>query len=553
MAIGDDFSVAANGDIRHVQNTNTYTVLELHRWLQGLADDAAASGNDLIDITSNTPSERSTDNIITLNSPYNIDDDASKYLYDGSITQNDGDTIYSGLIVVGNVNLSTTLQIVQNNVLYDGDSPFWGTGLNEDAANNVLLKILVKTRDNGVDIDGKRVRVQARTYLDTYAEFSVTMGLGNSTAAIFTSNDLNNTTEATTVGNWTAIKNENEGYNLIDIENGEGDRPYYSKWNKSSYTINQFYERGKYLTRRGETATSLYGLEGELYRGITHEVTVTNHSGNWDAFEPISWSLNGTIVGTGQMLAVNNETNATKIWMQLLTGVVPSAAATILGGRSSAYVNNSGVPTSRTVSPCFLGQSTGAALIGAYGIGCMATQLTNNDKIFDLNNVQQVPPNWVHFTVSGLEPTEDRVLVGPALDGNLHASQLKVNATHNTTATHLEVQNSIPADTPSSGTLRVQNASSFYERLQYTSYSASTFILNASLDKQVNHDANCFISYIDDLSATNVQTFQTVYSSDRSLFIRVRDGGGTPIKTFETPSTLGSAGGAVAVIRTSDE
>ena len=99
MAIGDDFSVATNGDIRHTSGTNTYTVLELHRWLQGLADDAAASGNDLVDITSTTPSERSTDNIITLNSPYNIDDDASEYLYDGSISQNGGDDLYSGLVV----------------------------------------------------------------------------------------------------------------------------------------------------------------------------------------------------------------------------------------------------------------------------------------------------------------------------------------------------------------------------------------------------------------------------------------------------------------------
>lgn len=77
MAIGDDFTVAVNGDIRHAANSNHYTVLELHRFLQGLADDAVASGNDLVDITSSTPSERSTDNIITLLGTYNIDDTAA--------------------------------------------------------------------------------------------------------------------------------------------------------------------------------------------------------------------------------------------------------------------------------------------------------------------------------------------------------------------------------------------------------------------------------------------------------------------------------------------
>jgi len=58
MAIGDDFTVAVNGDIRHDSGTSTYTVLDLHRWLQDLADDAAATGDDLCDITSSTPSER---------------------------------------------------------------------------------------------------------------------------------------------------------------------------------------------------------------------------------------------------------------------------------------------------------------------------------------------------------------------------------------------------------------------------------------------------------------------------------------------------------------
>ena len=104
--IGDDFSVNAAGDIRHVANTNHYTVLELHRWLQDLADNAEASGNDIIDISRATPSERSTNQIIQLLSTYNIDDDAAEYLYGGSIKQGSGATeeIYAGLKILGAVN-----------------------------------------------------------------------------------------------------------------------------------------------------------------------------------------------------------------------------------------------------------------------------------------------------------------------------------------------------------------------------------------------------------------------------------------------------------------
>ena len=39
MAIADDFTVSSAGDIRYTGSDTWYTVLELHRFLQGLADD----------------------------------------------------------------------------------------------------------------------------------------------------------------------------------------------------------------------------------------------------------------------------------------------------------------------------------------------------------------------------------------------------------------------------------------------------------------------------------------------------------------------------------
>ena len=79
MAIADDFSIAVNGDIRYTGSTANYTVLEFHEWLRDLADDGSVSvSGDNLDITFSTPSVRKTDNIITLNSPYNIDDTAAQ-------------------------------------------------------------------------------------------------------------------------------------------------------------------------------------------------------------------------------------------------------------------------------------------------------------------------------------------------------------------------------------------------------------------------------------------------------------------------------------------
>lgn len=624
MAIGDDFSVAVNGDIRHVANSNTYTVIEFHRWLQDLADDSSGSGNDLLDITDDTPSERSTDNIITLNSPYNIDDDAAEYLYDGSITQAGGDDVYSGLVVVGSVESGTELQIVQNNALI---TSYWGTGLNANAAANILLRIMVKTRSAGSDIDGKRLRVQARELGDTYAEFSLTAGLGNSTAAIFTASDLNNQTAAGTIATWSTISNV-EGYQGIDIDGDTVNEFYYSQWNRDTYTINQLYERTKWIQRRG-TSETIHGVNGELFRGITHEIPYdTEASGPFQEDELITW----TGGGEGILLALDDQGTTGTLWIQLTKGVAPTDPTTLTGGTSSATAEVNGAVTARTVSPEFLGTSTGSAVIGAYGIGIEVADVTNADQLFDLTNTLRVPPNNVTFTVGGLVNTEDRVLVGPEAGGGIDFDQLTGATGSNASGAGTWVVNeAIPSDTPSSGTVRVFNGTT-YDRVPYTSWASSTFTLTGTLPSagashQIWYDNEAsgpftvtetltfggggtaellvlndegltgnmiirmisgsdpvdndtisggtssatadvdtgtgggspvdsvggFISYIDELASGATATFTSVYSSDRSLFIRVRDGAVTPIKTFETTGTLGSSGGSTTAIRTSDE
>ena len=100
----------------------------------------------------------------------------------------------------------------------------------------------------------------------------------------------------------------------------------------------------------------------------------------------------------------------------------------------------------------------------------------------------------------------------------------------------------------------VQRDSGVYSSISYSAYSGSTFTITSTDFSSDNSTSgnNVFISYIDELSSGTTATFTTVYDSDRTLFIRVRDGGGTPIKTFETTGTLGNAGGSSTAIRTSD-
>lgn len=625
MAIGDDFSVAANGDIRHVSGSSTYTVIEFHRWLGDLMDDAAASGNDILDITDATASERSTDNIITLINGYNIDDTAAQYLYDGSITQASGATMYSGLVVVGAVESGTELQIIQNGALL---TSYWGTGLNADATQNILLRIMIKTRANNVDIDGKRVRVQARELSDKYSEFSLTMGLGNSTAAIFTADDLNNQTGAATIASWSDVTNT-EGLNLIDVNNDGTDEEYYSQWNRGSRTINQLYERTKWITRRG-TSETIHGMNGALFRGITHNFAYDGETGTapatnddyvWGLFmdydgesggpftvgeavhfgtsnargrivalddngttgsmvvsiesgtpgdnnvitgqtsgatAAVNGSPAGAATGGGKMrlLAVDDDGSAGNLYVQLISGTAPADNAVLYHSTDMARrVTVNGSVTARTVIPEFIGTSTGSAIIGSYGVGVEVTDLTAADKVIDLSNTQRIPPNYVTFSVVGLVSGEDRVLVGPSSGGALDVDQFTLNgALTGASVTSVVVNGSIPDDTPSSGTIRVKRASGIYSRIAYSSWSGSTFTVtstNFSTDNAPN-GTDVYISYIDKLAGASTESFTVVYSSSRDLFVRVRDGGASPIKTFETTGSLGAAGGSATVIRTSD-
>jgi hypothetical protein len=567
MAISDDFTVNTSGDIRHDTGSSHYTVLELHRFLQDLADDAQASGNDLVDITTSTPSERSTDNIITLLGSFNIDDVAAEYFYDGSITQSSGDTVYSGLKVLGAVNnANTQIQVIQDNALYDGAAPFWGDqstgGYNGNAAAGILMRCLIKSRDAGEDIDGKRIRVQSRHWGDTYDFFNVTLGVGESVAAIGTTPDAQNTTARGTIAGYTHIENT-EGYQTINLNEGSGATPYYSQWdytsNDSGTGLKGTWQKIKEMSGN-TTGSSLHGINGELFLGITHEYAYDSSTGNAFAQNDIITWGSGATAGSGLLLA--EDTAGSTIWMQLLKGVAPTNTLTVTNGAEDGTHDLNGAPTTRTVPKVFLGSYTGT-VIGAFGIGFSASNLTAQDSVQNLLGDNITPPNNVTFTVSGLEETEDYVLVGPKAAGNVFKFDQLINASALTGAaeTAIYTSGSIPADTPSIGTVRIQLDTGIYRRVPYTGWAACAFAIDSTDFTDPNDSAsgtNIMISYIDALAGAGASSlsFTGIYEASRPLWIRVRDGGtgkgDTPIKTFESQGTLGAAGGAAVAGRITD-
>jgi hypothetical protein len=642
MAIADDISIDVSGNITHTANTNHYTVLELHRFLQNLADDEyPATASDVVDITSLTPSERSTDGIITLINGFNIDDDASEYFYGGSITQDGGDTVYSGLKVLGAVNDSNTqIQVIQDHDYYDTTSPFWGDqsggGYNGDAVSGVLMRILVKTRVGGADIDGKKARVQIRAWGDTYDFFNVTLGEGESVAAVSSTPDAQNNIAIGTVQAWAGgdiPTNDSEGWNQIDINNGNGNKEYYSKWhyNSNALAMKATWNWIKEITGNDspETSAGPYGFAtGETFLGITHSWAYDGLTGTFSEEEKLYWgtkivynTLTGTFaagdyvifktgatwVNAGKVLYDNGTTemfvalestatitaadtidnvdqdadaivatvtnndktggegillaeNTTDddMYIQLISGGPPVDNLPIWGFTSNADCLVFGSVTAQTVPKVALGSYTGS-LIGAFGIGVDADDLTSTDSVQPLVGAAQTPPNNVTFILSGLI-SGDRILIGNKDTGNdFEWTEMTLAAALDTgTETIVDVgAGNIPADAPATGVLRVTLDDGRHRRIAYTGHDGDDEFTIGSSDWLDPDDAaigkGVMLAFIDKQTALTQEEFTLQYDATRTLWIRVREGtSATPIKTYEGPGTLGATGGSATVGRIDD-
>ena len=213
----------------------------------------------------------------------------------------------------------------------------------------------------------------------------------------------------------------------------------------------------------------------------------------------------------------------------------------------------------RTVSTPFVGVSTGSALIGAYGLGLVAGDTAAADTYFDLSNTAISPPNNVTFTVSGFI-SGDYVLCTEDNTNDINFTQMAINATYSGAAVVTISVGAIPSDTPATagtkGGIRIERDDGLYSLHRYTALNLGTDDFTIpSFDFSTNNATsgnNCFISYLDLTTALTAETFSYVYSSDRTHFVRVRDGGATPIKTALATGDMTSTGGVASVNRIDD-
>ena len=380
---------------------------------------------------------------------------------------------------------------------------------------------------------------------------------------------LSQNLQVATVGGET-VYDSNHGFTQIDVNNNTVDEDYYTHWDKGAKTINQFVEFQKYMTRDGASLL-FFGIDPELYRGITHEVAADARTGTFAPCEDITWTAGDTGgTGTGQMLAIDSPTAGTKMWFQLLSGSAPSNNSVITGGISAATLTMSADPTDRSslIQTPYVGVSTGSAIIGSYGMSLQTTDLASTDLVFDLTNTKITPPNNVTFSVNGAAVTDYLMVAewdGAATDadGNpeINYNQLLTNATLNTdNVTSYIMSTAIPTDTPTSGYFRLEDDAGRWRKLHYTSYTGSTFTTDNTdgqedfLGDIATAGSQVFITYLDQLSDADPQEFSYVYdAADRKFVIKGRWGGASPIKESIGTGTMSTTGGSANIARIADE
>jgi hypothetical protein len=278
MPIATDFTISTTGDIRRQAGASTqvYSVLELHAFLQNLADDPAASGGDNVDMLSPNPSRldgprdefvASRLNLLAEGSvAFNLDDAAAQFINFGSIKQQFVASVasvqYSGLKTIGGIVAASPVYVVQNGSKL---TTFWSNG---------HIQILVKVRTGGTLIDSGIVTAFSRKWGQSYSHFDVNLSAGGeSNAALSTSLDSNIVLSEASAAALSSKVTVTFGDTNQDLGNGNGSKLYKGTIAlTSSCTLQEAYQYLQYLTRENSAAT-LNSIPGWRYRVLNAAYT----------------------------------------------------------------------------------------------------------------------------------------------------------------------------------------------------------------------------------------------------------------------------------------
>jgi len=566
MAIGDDIGInTTHKIISHDSGSTVYTVNDLYTELMDTFDDLAYMDDD-VPMSAQTPYK------YTMINGWYIEEELTQYLNEGAIITNgyNGEvrTLYcssTGYVncVAGDVTKTVTGGTTSDTGVlldYDNDAYKWwvrmsdtadlfdhstetytiGSGTGSAVASQISatgehwfsnlytigtlensptlyiyqngskidgwwssgqIDVLIKTVESGVTNDSKAVTVFARQWQDQYDSYGITLSdNGHEAVPLVSITDANNESVTTDI------------YNIVDTDMNGG----------TSTGIN--------ITFSFATAYSADinedGSNEEYYCKIDcNSVAIES------VYEALKWI---TREGSTSTLKYSSDSDT-------------------INGEAYRYLSSD----FNEVKACPFGSFAGGKLFAAKGVYLVNLHPDDiqNYQLIALDDEIVIPPNKQNLTITNIS-SNDTVAVFLD-DGSNEVDKDTYSADTNTlSAGTLTLQDTIPADTPSSGFVIAVQSDGAEQVYEYSAWASSAFTLtNGTLSTAYNSNYDlAYVPYIytDDVSGSSTYV-QLEYTTDRAVVVRVRRSStSTKILPFETFGTFGSTGLTVAAIRTED-
>ncbi|HNG53972.1 MAG TPA: hypothetical protein PLR85_11365 [Nitrospira sp.] len=494
MAIdASKFTIDSSGNIRQVSafvpgTDARYTTLELHAWLQDLADNAAPAGDDLVSILGVNPSEiagkrnASRPMALTLLPAFNINDATSQWFNFGSVEQASGADLYTGLKVIGSQVSASPLYILQNGAKI---TKYWH---DSDTGN---FQILVKAKSGGALIDSGNITVYSRKYGQTYSHFDLNLAAGGEqTAALYTAVDGN-----VDVGTMTPAVCA--GYFATAIGGTGGVSP-------------------KITLAYGDTTQDLGGGQGaKLHKGtITLDGSVTLAQ----AYQALMWacSENSTIT----------------------FNAIPGYRYRVLPGQSYVEKDAAAPFGAFAGGKWFVAQ--GWWLTGVQAGDSKNYQLTSHD------GTVETPPTSIVIEVGNVTATDYVLVARDNGSGGILDNEYTITASAGASSVNVT---GLKADTPASGVIRINGTRHTYTSWAGTTVSGLSPVVPGG--GYASAQAFIPFIDAQPVGAS-IQSAAMQFSSNFTARYRVRNGGGSPIVPFESTMAVTSNGGSGTAVRTAD-
>jgi len=504
-----------------------------------------------------------------------------------------GEDLFPNLYTLGSIDETDSQQIyiVQNGVRIASGTEWWP----ESGSGTQHIDVLIKVVELDDAIDAGKLTIFLRHYpntaekADLYDHFPVTIsptGTGDRNAIpLATSLDLNNPTASGTVGAGEYLNIDIVFVNGTVTHGAITDGPF------TDYeTVTWTGGSGIFLRENSGTMT-IGNVTGDA--GPLNSETITGSTSNAYCDASADMTKAHTVQKQFEQASLKNydvcincaTLELTKVYeyLKYVTRIdstfttysmkMASAALAFNNLDGEQYItayNDLDTPgnTYAPVKASPFGTFAGGKFFGARGVWIegMADADIQNFQLIDSDNTGQNPPNKQAVVISNLL-SGDRVAVfktssGTTIDKEMYSSGAG-NVTDNT---NFVVNGTISVDTPSSGYIRIvdtsDTSSTREKRFSYSSWSTSTF---SGLDKipetggldqaYTQTEDKAYVPFIDQAvtgAGTVSVSVTVIYTTDRTILLRVRRKTATAIIPFETTGSFGSTGFSTSAIRTAD-